>query len=75
MNGETTRTNEKGQNGEKTAAPVQSFVRHVVHRLDPMQRPMPVVKRFRWLGQYRLVVRKDDGTFQKDWEYEFEDVD
>lgn len=49
-------------------------VRQVVHRLDPLRRPRPVVNRFKWLGEWKLVVQCEDGTFQKDWEYEYDDA-
>lgn len=69
------RCDEKRMNDKPEAATRdQPIVRHVVHRLDPLRRAVPVVGRFMWLGNFKLVVRKGDGTFQKDWEYEYDDA-
>ena len=74
MNGETTKTTDDGLNDKAVAAHVHPIVRHVVHRRDPLRLAVPVVDRFMWLGHFKLVVRKGDGTFQKDWEYEYDDA-
>jgi hypothetical protein len=43
----------------------------VKHKYDPLETIGIVVKRFKWLGNYKLIVKMPDGTFMKDYEHYF----
>lgn len=51
-------------------------VRDVVYHIhDPLCRPCEVLETFMWLGQRKLIARRQsDGERVKDWEYEFKHV-